>query len=120
MTILSKSILAALAGAAAVWASAAGPYDGYGRYDDRYGYSYDRYRYDYRRYRGDDAPVYVQPGDLAPYRDPLRYWDPELRAWVYHGQDPRELEARREFERAQRGDYDGSSPHPHSKAYSPG
>ena len=126
MKIYWKSILAALAGVTAI--SAGATHDRYdNRYDNSYSYSYDRYgnaykrdgyydRYGrYQRY-GANGPVELNP---APNVDPSLNTVPEPPR-VFTSEAEREAVMRYEYERAQRGDFDGSSPHPLSKNYSPG
>jgi hypothetical protein len=121
MAILWKSVLATLAGAAVLSAQAA-PYDRYRPYDDPYSYSYDRYGNAYKRYGYYDRDgSYRECVNPAPLVDPsLATCDPPRAREYFYTPEQRELEMRREFERAQRGDFDGSTPHPLSKNYSPG
>lgn len=113
-----KSILAATAGATVIAASAA--HGGYDREDPMYGFSYDRYGNAYDRNGNLVEPAYLRRG-YVPYVDPsVVQAEREQRAWERYAQDPRERAMRREYERAQRGDFDGVTPHPLSKHYSPG
>jgi hypothetical protein len=119
MAILWKTIIAAVASVAAFSAHAS--HDRYGPYNHPYGYSYDRYGNAYDRYGNLVTPAYPNPD----YRDPsvypwLTYDERERRTREYYPMDPRERASKEYIDRAQRGDFDGVTPHPLSKHYSGG
>jgi hypothetical protein len=126
MALKRKAILAALAGAVLLPGCATGTHYGYG-YPYDYGH-YDRYGYYY------DNPVYVDPAYIAPplglgpaypdhdrrYRHGDRRTERRAQESREPAADPRAEAARRYVERAQRGDFDETTPHPLSKHYSGG
>jgi len=120
MAILLKSIIAAVASVAAFSAHAS--HDRYGPYNHPYGYSYDRYGNAYDRQGNLVTPAYTNPDYRDPRLDPwLAYGEPpERRAREYYWTDPRERASKEYIDRAQRGDFDGVTPHPLSKNYSGG
>jgi hypothetical protein len=122
MAIHWKSILAVLAGATVI--SAHATHDRYSPYDNTYGYSYDRYGNAYDRQGNYVGRLNVPP---RYYVDPLL--DPNLsdvdrdrltKRYQRSLETPAEREWRRNYEAAQSGELDGSTPHPLSKNYSPG
>jgi hypothetical protein len=119
MAILWKSIIAAAASVAAF--SAVASHDRYGPYNHPYGYSYDRYGNAYDRYGNRVTPVYPNPDYRAPELEPwLTYAERERRARDYYSMDPRERASREHYERAKRGEFDETTTHPQSDAYSGG
>lgn len=120
MAIPWKSIIAAVASVAAF--SALASHDRNGPYNHPYGYTYDRYGNAYDRYGNRVPRSYRYPDWRAPEAE--SWLTPEERAQRArdYAQDPRERErASIEYiERAKRGDFDGTTPHPLSDAYSGG
>lgn len=122
MKTLWKSILAAAVASLALIGAHAS-HERNGPFNHSYGYSYDRYGNAYDRYGNLVEPSYLRPDYVAPGTNPdLTYAERERRAreLEYYYMSPRERATRIEQERAQRGDYDGVTPHPLSKNYSPG
>ena len=121
MAIHWKSILAILAGATVI--SAHATHERYNRYDNTYGYSYDAYGNAYDRYGNYVGRANVPPRYVDPLVDPnLSDVDRDRLTKRYQRslETPAEQEWRRNYEAAQSGELDGSTPHPLSKNYSPG
>ena len=119
MAILWKSIIAVAASVAAF--SAVASHDRYGPNIHPYGYSYDRYGNAYDRYGNRVTPAYPNRDYRTPELEPwVTYEERERRAREQYYGDPRERASKDYIERAKRGDFDETTAHPLSDAYSGG